>query len=109
MINKNGRKYAFLLRLSPLVPFNILNYLLGLTSISGSDNLIGCLGMLPGTIVYVYLGASLQSIADISSTGSWSSNVGTILLMIVGTILAFVGLVWVSKKAKKEIDLALAK
>ena len=101
MINKNGRKYAFLLRLSPLVPFNILNYLLGLTSISGSDNLIGCLGMLPGTIVYVYLGASLQSIADISSAGKWSDNTSTIILMISGTIISVAGIIWISLKAKK--------
>ena len=101
MINKNGRKYAFLLRLSPLVPFNILNYLLGLNSISGSDNLIGCLGMLPGTIVYVYLGASLQSIADISSAGKWSDNTSTIILMISGTIISVAGIIWISLKAKK--------
>jgi len=53
--------------LSPLVPFNILNYFLGVTAISARDNIFGCIGMIPGTTVYVYLGASLQSLADISS------------------------------------------
>ena len=108
-VKENGVKFVVLIRLTPIFPFNLLNYLLGIIAISATDNMKAMLGMLPGTIVYVYLGASLQSIADISSSGSWSSNISTIVLMVVGTILSFVGLVWVSKKAKKEIDLALAK
>jgi len=55
------------LRLTPIFPFNLLNYLLGIIPISGFDNMKAMLGMIPGTTVYVYLGASLQSLADISS------------------------------------------
>ena len=60
-------KFVVLIRLSPIFPFNLLNYLLGIIAISAVDNLKAMLGMIPGTIVYVYLGATLQNLADISS------------------------------------------
>ena len=47
----------FLLRLSPLVPFNILNYALAL-SVRYSDFAIALLGMIPAIIMYAYYGES---------------------------------------------------
>lgn len=52
-----GRKIAFLLRLSPAFPFSLLNYALGLTRLRFRDYALACLGMLPGTLLYVYLGS----------------------------------------------------
>lgn len=51
-----GLKIVFLLRLSPIFPFNVLNYALGLTRIRFTDYLLASLGMIPGTLLYVYLG-----------------------------------------------------
>jgi len=56
-IAAEGRKIAFLLRLSPVFPFSLLNYALGLTSVRFVDYALACLGMLPGTVLYVYLGS----------------------------------------------------
>jgi uncharacterized membrane protein YdjX (TVP38/TMEM64 family) len=53
-----GRKIVFLLRLSPIFPFNLLNYALGLTRVRLADYVIAGLGMLPGTLLYVYLGSA---------------------------------------------------
>ena len=55
-VSAKGRRIVFLLRLSPLVPFNFLNYALGLTTISLGDFLLASVGMIPGTIVYAYGG-----------------------------------------------------
>ena len=46
----------FLLRLSPVFPFNLLNYALGLTRVRFVDFLVASAGMLPGTVLYVYYG-----------------------------------------------------
>ena len=55
-ISGNGGWVVFLLRLSPVVPFSILNYLLGITRLRFRDYAIAsALGMLPGTVLYVYL------------------------------------------------------
>ena len=56
-IAAEGRKIAFLLRMSPVFPFSLLNYALGLTRVRFVDYAIACLGMLPGTLLYVYLGS----------------------------------------------------
>ena len=55
-----------LTRLSPVFPFNLLNYALGLTSVSFRDYLLASwLGMLPGTMLYVYVGSTLRQLADV--------------------------------------------
>jgi uncharacterized membrane protein YdjX (TVP38/TMEM64 family) len=57
-IGINGWKIIGLLRLSPLIPFNFSNYFYGITSVSlGAYVAISAIGMLPGTLLYAYLGA----------------------------------------------------
>ena len=46
----------FLMRLAPVIPYNILNYLVGATSVTLKDNIIGFTGFIPMGIFNVYLG-----------------------------------------------------
>ena len=55
-VSAKGRRIVFLLRLSPVVPFNFLNYALGLTTISVGDFIAASLGTVPGAVVYSYGG-----------------------------------------------------
>lgn len=55
-VGQQGRKIVFLLRLTPAMPFTLLNYALGLTKVRFTDYLMACIGMLPGTLLYVYYG-----------------------------------------------------
>jgi len=55
-VSARGRRIVFLLRLSPVVPFNVLNYALGLTTISVWDFIAASLGTVPGALVYSYGG-----------------------------------------------------
>lgn len=66
-IAREGRKVVFLLRLSPVFPFNLLNYALGLTRIRFVDYLVACLGMLPGAFLYVYYGKAAGDLATLAS------------------------------------------
>jgi uncharacterized membrane protein YdjX (TVP38/TMEM64 family) len=53
-----GWKIVFLTRLSPLFPFTVLNYAFGITRVSLRDYMIASwIGMMPGTLLYVYLGS----------------------------------------------------
>jgi uncharacterized membrane protein YdjX (TVP38/TMEM64 family) len=65
-IGVEGRRIVFLLRLSPLVPFNALNYALGLTRVSLRDYLITLPGMLPVTFLYVYYGKLAGDLASLA-------------------------------------------
>ncbi|MCC5847277.1 MAG: TVP38/TMEM64 family protein [Verrucomicrobia bacterium] len=64
-VAEQGWKIVGLLRLSPVFPYNVLNVLLGLTGIKFWHYLIASwLGMLPGTLLYVYIGYAARTAAD---------------------------------------------
>ncbi len=69
-VGREGRKIVFLLRLSPVFPFNLLNYALGLTRVRFSDALLASVGMLPGTLLYVYLGKVIGDVAAVFADGA---------------------------------------
>lgn len=65
-VEKQGFKVVFLVRLQPVIPFVLLNYALGLTRVRLRDYVIASwIGMLPATIVYVYLGSALHDVSDL--------------------------------------------
>ncbi len=87
-IAKEGFKMVLLSRLSPAFPFTLLNYLLGLTKVSvGSYALANLIGMLPGTFLYVYIGATLSS--GLSEGASLFKQIllGVGLLATVGVVV----------------------
>lgn len=63
----DGARIVFLLRLTPLVPFTVLNYLLGVTRLRWRDLLIASPGMLPGTILYVYYGHVIGDVTAVAA------------------------------------------
>ena len=66
-ISQEGWKIVFLLRLSPLIPFNLLNYFLGLTDVPIFPDyfLATFIGMAPGCAMFVYIGTTLGAVADV--------------------------------------------
>ena len=62
-VGEEGRKIVFLLRLTPVIPFNLLNYALGLTRVRFADYLVASFGMIPGTFLYVYSGKLAGDVA----------------------------------------------
>jgi len=85
-IASEGRKITFLLRLSPVFPFSLLNYALGLTRVRFGDYALACLGMLPGTILYVYLGSVVGDLSKLAGgeTGAGDSTQRIILFAGLG-------------------------
>ncbi len=78
-VSGEGWKIVALLRLSPVFPFNLLNYALGLTKVRFLDYLLASIAMLPGTLLYVYYGKAAGSLAGAAAgrypkgTGYWVS------------------------------------
>jgi uncharacterized membrane protein YdjX (TVP38/TMEM64 family) len=69
-VGREGFKIVLLTRLCPIFPFNLLNYAFGLTRVRfRSYALASWIGMLPGTIMYVYIGSGLRSLADAAAGG----------------------------------------
>ncbi len=91
-VGKEGLKIAFLLRLTPAVPFNFLNYILGLTTVSLRDYLLAFIGMIPGTFLYVYIGSLTTEVAaaaagDGAETGKLILNVVAFAATVVVTVI----------------------
>lgn len=69
-LEKEGPFYLFTLRLIPVVPFFVINLVMGLTPIrTWTYWWVSQLGMLAGTMVYVYAGASVPSLAELAERG----------------------------------------
>ena len=104
-IEKNGFKVVVLLRLQPVLPFNMLNYALGLTSIRLRDYMLASwIGMFPATVLYVYLGSIMNDVSDLLRGRPNSGIAGRVLLW--GGLAAIVVLVWwlgrIAKKALRD-------
>ncbi len=65
-VGREGRKIVFLLRLSPVFPFSVLNYALGLTRVRFADFLLGSFAMIPGTVLYVSYGRLAGDVAALA-------------------------------------------
>lgn len=100
-IEREGLKVVLLLRLSPLIPYNALNYALSLTGVSLRDYVIGSwLGMLPGTVLYVALGAGARSLAA-AMTGAGERTDAWIALGAAG-LVATAAAVWLVARAARR-------
>jgi len=98
-IGKEGWKVVALLRLSPLVPFSLSNYLYGLTSVRfGPYVATSWAAMLPATVLYVYLGAAGRTIGEKTQRSPWEW-----VLLGVGLAATAAVTVLLTRVAKREL------
>ncbi len=109
-IAREGLKIVILTRLSPVFPFNLLNYALGVTQVSLKDYLVGFIGMLPGTVMYVYIGSLAGSLAMIGSPSTTNPQTQMIqwIIRIVGLIATIAVTVYITRIARKALDESVA-
>lgn len=102
-VGREGFKIVLLTRLSPIFPFNLLNYAFGLTQVSLRGYALGSLiGMLPGTIMYVYLGSLVTNLSALAA-GRPSGGTGQQLFYFAG-LLATVGVtIYVTRLARRAL------
>jgi len=99
-IGREGFKMVLLARLSPAFPFTLLNYLLGLTTVrTGSYVLANLIGMLPGTFLYVYIGATARdALSGGGGVGAWR-----LALRVVGLLATVAVVVLVTRTARRAM------
>ncbi len=103
-VGKEGLKIVLLTRLSPLFPFNLLNYAFGLTGVSIQDYIIGSVGMIPGTLMYVYIGSLAGNIALIGTANQPTNPTLQWSIRIVGFIATVAVTIYVTRIAKQALN-----
>lgn len=105
-VGREGARIVFLMRLSPVFPFNVLNYLLGLTSIRFWPYVLASwAGMLPGTLLYVYLGYIGRAAAEAAAGGAGAADGGALRYVYLGVgLLATLGVtIYVTRLARRAL------
>jgi len=106
-VGARGFKIVLLIRLSPVFPFNLLNYAFGLTRVSFRSYMFASwIGMFPATLMYVYLGSTAKDLAQVFS--------GELQITPVQSAMKFVGLaatiavtVYVTRVARQALGATL--
>jgi uncharacterized membrane protein YdjX (TVP38/TMEM64 family) len=98
-----GFKIVLLTRLSPIFPFNFLNYAFGVTGISLKDYVIASVGMVPGTVMYVYIGSLASDLAVVGHDNP-SKDITQWIIRIVGFIATVAVTIYVTDIARKALD-----
>lgn len=102
-VAKEGLKIVFLLRLSPLLPYNALNYALGLTRVRFRDFLLASFGMLPGTLLYVYSGRVAGDLAALAGGAGVERGSGYYAVLGLGLLATVLVSVWIARIARNAL------
>jgi len=115
-VEKNAWLIIFLVRLSPILPFGLCNYLFGVTKVKFSTYWTATTtGLIPCTVAYTYLGSLIKDLADIYSEEDGDGSSTTLIAVaIVVTILGITVITFVTKRTldktiKQQQELELEK
>lgn len=98
---QGGIKLVALLRLSPVLPYTVLNYALGVTRISARDYIIGTTFILPGTLVYTYYGTVVANLTGLTS--GVHRGVAFYGLMAAGVVATVAVIVVITRLATRQL------
>lgn len=106
-VGEQGWQIVALTRLSPIFPFALLNYAYGLTKVRLRDYFLASwLGMLPGTVMYVYLGSLAKSLSAVGTDcveckrSAWQW--GLYVLGLVATVAVTIVITRVAQRALRQ-------
>ena len=107
-VARQGLKIVFLLRLSPIFPYNLLNYALGLTRVSFRDYALASVGMIPGTLLYVYYGNAVGSLAALAAGERAEKGTEFWVFLALGLVITIAVTTFITRLAgralRQEID-----
>lgn len=98
-VSKNGLKMVVLLRMNPVIPYNVLNYAMCVTSVTLKDFAFGCVGMLPLSGMWVYIGINLHSIQQLIQGNYKLGSIYSVAMASGGIILMM--MCWIMVRASK--------
>ncbi len=99
-----GWKIVGLTRLSPIFPFNLLNYAFSITQVSLRDYFFASwIGMMPGTVMYVYIGSLAGDLATLGADGR-ERGAAEWTLYVVGLAATVAVTLFVTRVARRALE-----
>jgi uncharacterized membrane protein YdjX (TVP38/TMEM64 family) len=106
-VGEQGFKIVLLSRLSPVLPFVLLNYAYGLTKVKFSHYVLASwIGMFPGTVMYVYFGSTAGQLAKIAA-GEVEGGSAQTIFFAIGLVVTVGVVVLVTRTAQKALKQAI--
>lgn len=103
-VDTEAFKVVLLTRLSPVLPYNLLNYAFGLTAVPFKTYVLASwIGMLPGTIMYVYAGSAARNLATLLS-GEAPRSAGEQVLFALGLAATVAAAIIVTRAARRALN-----
>lgn len=99
-----GVRVMLLLRLSPLIPYSILNYALALSGVRFADFAVALLGMIPAVLLYTYYGKVVGDVAALAAGVSPPRGPEYYVLMVGGLIAIVVSTTMITRAARRAIE-----
>ena len=103
-VETEGLRLVFLLRLSPVVPFILLNYVLGISRVRYRDFIGGLAGMIPAALMYVYAGKIAGDLASLASGASAPRGPAYYTFIALGLVATIVATVLLTRAARRVIQ-----
>ncbi|KAL9185684.1 hypothetical protein ACHAXT_003461 [Thalassiosira profunda] len=97
---RNDFRVMVLMRLNPLIPFGVLNYVFGVTGIDGAVFLLAMVGILPWQLLLVCMGAGAERMYD----DGGQMEVMEVIMIAMGIAFGIIGLVITWRFAKRELQ-----
>lgn len=103
-VAREGWKIVGLARLSPVFPFNLLNYAFGVTQVSFKDYFfLTWIGITPGTVLYVYIGSLASSLTSLGTEGR-ARTPADWTFYAVGLVATVIVTLYVTRIARKALE-----
>lgn len=104
-VGRHGLRIVTLMRLSPIFPYNVLNYAFGATRIRLRDYVLGSfVGMLPGAVLYAYIGSLLGRVARTSiAVDDADAGGARLALSALGLAATLIVTVFVTRMARRAL------
>ncbi len=102
-VGREGWKIVVLLRLSPIFPYNLLNYGLGLTQVRFRDYVLASIGMLPGSFLYTYSGFLVGDVIRLAGDAGPERGPLYYAVVVIGLLATIAVTAVVTKTARQAI------
>ena len=102
-VGAEGFKIVLLLRLSPVFPFNLLNYALGLTQVRFRDYVAAAIGMVPGSLLFTYYGKLAGDVAALAGGAAIERGAGYYSVLVLGLVATVLVTTLVTRSAGRAL------